>query len=135
MQGNALSIELMNDGEHYNQVASKRMNAYFDDKGNLRVNEAIGNVQLVYFPIDDKDSTIISMVYNETDTMRMYVSEKRKLQRIWMRASEGVVYPITQIPPSRDRLPGFGWYDYVRPLNKDDIFVWRGKRREEGGRR
>ena len=44
-----------------------------------------------------------------------------------MRASEGVVYPITQIPPSRDRLPGFGWYDYVRPLNKDDIFEWRGK--------
>lgn len=135
VEGNALSIELMFDDEHYNQVASKRMNAYFDEKGQLRLNEAIGNVQMVYYPVDDNDSSIIAMIYNETDTMRMYLSEKRKLKKIWMHASEGVVYPLTQVPPKRDRLPGFGWYDYVRPLNKDDIFIWRGKRREtmEGG--
>ena len=26
------------------------------------------------------------------------------------------------------RLPEFAWFDYVRPLDKDDIFNWRGKK-------
>lgn len=35
---------------------------------------------------------------------------------------------MTQIPPDKKFLPGFAWFDYVRPLNKDDIFNWRGKK-------
>ncbi len=35
------------------------------------------------------------------------------------------MYPMDQIPPDKLRLPTFAWFDYVRPLNKDDIFNWR----------
>jgi hypothetical protein len=35
---------------------------------------------------------------------------------------------MTQIPPAKRYLPGFAWFDYVRPLSKEDIFVWRGKK-------
>ena len=38
------------------------------------------------------------------------------------------MYPMDQIPSDKLRLPTFAWFDYVRPLNKDDIFNWRGKR-------
>ena len=38
------------------------------------------------------------------------------------------IYPMTQIPPAKRHLPGFAWFDYVRPLNKDDIFNWRPKK-------
>ena len=37
-------------------------------------------------------------------------------------------YPIVMIPPNRLYLSNFAWFDYIRPLNKDDIFVWRPKK-------
>lgn len=125
--GNAMSLEIVYDGVHYNQIASKSMHSFFDDKGNLRRNMAEGNVMVVYYPYDDKDSTLIGLNYTETDTMRMFISEQRKLEKIWMPKAEGVLYPMSQIPPGQERLPKFAWYDDLRPLNKDDIFVWRGK--------
>jgi hypothetical protein len=41
------------------------------------------------------------------------------------------MYPMTQIPPDRRFLSNFAWFDYIRPLNKEDIFVWRGKKKDQ----
>ena len=95
--------------------------------GDIYETQAVDNVLVNYFPIDESDSTYIGMVAMETSLMRMFL-ENRKLKRIWTPKSEGVVYPVTQIPPSKRYLSGFAWFDYVRPLSKEDIFVWRGKR-------
>jgi len=122
----ALSAELMYDGKNYNQIASREMFAYFD-KGELTGTEARGNVMVVFFPVDDKDSTLMGLVYLETDTLRMYMKD-RQLQRIWAPKNNGTMYPMTQIPPSRYKLPSFAWFDYIRPVDKDDIFNWRGKK-------
>ena len=40
----------------------------------------------------------------------------------------GVMYPLFLIPPGELYLENFAWFDYVRPLDKDDIFNWRGKK-------
>lgn len=124
--GQALSVELLPDSTHYNQIASRDMHAYFHN-GRLRVAESVGNVQAVFYPTDDKDSSLIGLNYTETDTLRMYMSSERKLERIWMPKAMGTLYPMTQIPPSRTKLPGFAWFDDIRPKSKYDIFVWRGK--------
>ena len=60
--------------------------------------------------------------------MRMYLQD-RKLQKIWMPSAECTLYPITQIPPGKMKLRNFAWFDYVRPVNPEDIFNWRGKAR------
>ena len=135
VMANALSIEQMKDHEHpgkvyYNQVASRLMNAYFDE-GKIRMSEAVGNVQTVYYPIDDSDSTLIGMINLETDTMRMFLTPERKLQKIWTSKSDGVLYPMTQIPASKDFLPNFGWYDYIRPVDKDDIYYVEEKHKKK----
>ena len=126
--GQAMSIERM-DSAHYNQLAAKEMQVYFTE-GKARETWAIGNVQAVYYPIDDADTTIIGLNFLETDTMKMYMSPERKLEKIWASKSTGTMYPITQIPPDKLRLPAFAWFDYIRPKNKDDIFYWRGKGKE-----
>ena len=97
------------------------MNAYFNE-GKLRQSEAVGSVQTVYYPVDDKDSTLIGLCYLETDTLRMFLTPERQLEKIWACKSEGVLYPMTQIPPQKNKLPNFGWYDAIRPQNKDDIY-------------
>ena len=35
---------------------------------------------------------------------------------------------MTQVPPEKYFLPNYAWFDYIRPLNKDDIFEWRPKK-------
>ncbi|KXB38320.1 hypothetical protein HMPREF1870_02287 [Bacteroidales bacterium KA00344] len=124
--GQALSVEMLPDSTHYNQISSRNMYAYFVD-GNIRRSDAVRNVQAIYYPIDDKDSTLIGLNYTETDTMRMYMSPERRLERIWMPKAEGTLYPMTQIPPTRFKLENFAWFDYIRPVDKDDVFNWRGK--------
>ena len=122
----ALTAELMPDKEHYQQLSSKEMFAYFT-KGQITQTEAIGNVRSIYYPVDDKDSTLMGLVYIETDTMKMFMRD-RQLQKIWTSKTDGTWYPMTQIPPERYRLDGFTWFDYIRPINKDDIYEWRGKK-------
>ena len=126
--GQAMSIERM-DSAHYNQLASKEMQVYFQE-GKARETWAIGNVQAVYYPIDDADTTIIGLNFLETDTMKMYLSPERKLEKIWASKSTGTMYPITQIPSDKLRLPAFAWFENIRPKNKNDIFEWRGKGKE-----
>lgn len=122
----ALTAELMPDKDHYQQLSSKEMFAYFT-KGQITQTEAIGNVRSIYYPVDDKDSTLMGLVYIETDTMKMFMRD-RQLQKIWTSKTDGTWYPMTQIPPERYRLDGFTWFDYIRPINKDDIYEWRGKK-------
>ena len=125
--GQALSVEKVDDKNHYNQVSSTRMNAYFND-GAMRRADAIGSVKTVFYNTDNKDSVLTELNYLETDTMRMYMSPTRQLEKIWASKSVGTMYPITQVPPDKYRLPEFAWFDYVRPTDKDDVFNWRGKK-------
>lgn len=124
--GQALSIELMSDSTHYNQLSSRDIFAYFTD-GNVRRTDAVSSVRAIFYPTDSGDSTLIGLNYVETDTLRMFISPERKLQRIWMPKAEGTLYPMTQIPPGKEKLDVFTWFDYVRPLDKDDVFNWRPK--------
>ena len=124
--GQALSVEKCDEKNHYNQISSKRMDAFFTD-GALRRAEAIGTVKSLYYNADSKDSTLTELNYMETDTLRMYMSPTRELEKIWASKATGTMYPITQIPPEKYQLPEFAWFDYVRPKDKDDVFNWRGK--------
>lgn len=124
--GQALSIEQMPDSVHYNQITSSEMKSYFE-KGEMKMTEAIGNVQTVYYMTNDKDSSLVGLNYLETDTMRMYLGAARKLDKIWTNKFTSTMYPITQVPPAKYKLPNFAWFEDLRPTDKNDIFVWRGK--------
>lgn len=124
--GLALSIEQMPDSVHYNQITSSEMKSYFE-KGEMKMTEAIGNVQTVYYMTNDKDSSLVGLNYLETDTMRMYLGAARKLDKIWTNKFTSTMYPITQVPPAKYKLPNFAWFEDLRPTDKNDIFVWRGK--------
>ena len=122
----AFSIEKLPEDRLFNQVSSKEMFAYFQN-GEMHEGRAKDNVLVVYYPEEESDSSYIGQVYLETSELRMFM-ENRKLQRIWTPKSDGNMYPMSQIPPTKRFLDGFNWFDYVRPLSKDDIFDWRPKK-------
>ena len=124
----ALSVEHI-DSTLYNQVTGKEMKAYFRNKEMYKA-EVIGSVRVVYYPMDS-DSLLIGMNVSETSNLDLYLSNQ-KLEKMVMRPqSNGTLYPMTQIPAGKDKLDNFVWFDYIRPLDKDDIFNWRGKKVED----
>lgn len=123
--GNAFSIEQLRDNVNYNQVSSKDMFAFFEN-GHIRQAQAKDNVLIIYFPEDEADSTLIGLNYTETSELHIFM-EDGKMKKIWMPKAEGTLYPMSQIPPDKKKLPGYAWYDDIRPLSKEDIFIWRPK--------
>ena len=124
IENQALSVEQI-DSVNYNQVTGKEMKAFFRG-GEMKQVDVIGTVRLVYYPME-KDSTLIGMNISETSQLNMFL-ENRKLKKMIMSPkSNGTLYPMSQIPPAKMKLDNFAWFDYVRPLSKEDIFVWRGK--------
>ena len=51
----------------------------------------------------------------------------KKVVKVWMPAATGTMFPPLKIPENKRYLPAFAWFDYLRPKDKDDIFIWRGK--------
>ena len=126
--GQALSVEQV-DSALYNQVAGKEIKSYFYG-GEMKKTEVVGSVRVVYYPMDS-DSTLIGMNVSETSKLEIYL-ENRKIERMVMSPkSNGTLYPMSQIPSGKDRLENFVWFDYIRPLDKHDIFNWRAKRVED----
>lgn len=119
----ALTVERL-DSASYNQVASKEMFVYFVD-GEMEHTESKGNVYANYFLIEDNGNRI-GMNNSETTELNVYL-EKRKVKRIWMAGSTGTIYPAISVPEDKRYLSGFGWFDYIRPKTKEDIFEWRSK--------
>lgn len=122
----AVAAEMTKDSTKFNQVSSRDIFAFFE-KGDLVRTDAVDNVISVFYPQDDKDSSAMMMNYIETDTMRIFM-ENRQLVKIWAPKPEGTAYPLIQIPRGKDIVPGFVWYSYLRPKDKEDIFIWREKR-------
>ena len=126
----ALSVEQVPvDTTLFNQVSGKEIKAYFED-GLMEKVEVIGSVRIVYYPMDS-DSLLIGMNVSETSQLDIYL-ENQQLERMVMSPkSNGTLYPMSQIPLEKSYLENFVWFDYIRPLNKKDIFIWRGKKVED----
>jgi hypothetical protein len=120
----ALTVEQI-DSTHYNQVTGKEIKSYFKNKELDKV-DVISNVLLVYYPLD-KDSTMMFMNTSETSLLNLYMKDKKMYKMVMSPKTTGTLYPMAQLPEDKMKLKNFAWFDYIRPRNRDDILVWRGK--------
>jgi lipopolysaccharide export system protein LptA len=119
----ALMVEKL-DSLHFNQITGKEMR-YFFENGKLKENRVNNNVQAIYYAFDS-DSIMVGMNYTETSVARMFMGDK-KLSKIWTKEATGTFYPLAFVSKEKSFLPNYGWFDYIRPADKDDIFEWRSK--------
>lgn len=113
------------DSVNYNQIKGKEMKFYFNE-GKLREMQVIGNVGIVFYPIDS-DSTYLGMNTTTAGTAIAYVENGQLEKVVVPKDSKGIFFPMSQRPAEKRFLDSFAWFDYVRPVGKDDIFNWRGK--------
>lgn len=129
VENQALIVEKVGP-EHYNQISGREVKAYFVN-GNIDKSDVIGNVMVVYYYSEAGDSIAFGMNTTECSYLTAFMKE-RQVEKLFIREqSNGVFYPITQIPPGKDRLSNFAWLNKLRPLSKYDIMVWRGKEEDQ----
>ena len=115
----ALVVE-MKDSTNYNQISGREMKAYFENQEMKKV-EVIANLLLIFY-VEEQDSTMIGLNYGEGSLLHLFLNEGKMEKAVMIGQSNGTLYPMDQIPPDKLRLPTFAWFDYIRPLNKDDLF-------------
>lgn len=118
------------DTNQFNQICGREVKAYFED-GNIDHTEVSGNVMVVYYYIEEGDSIAFGMNTTECSNLTAYMKERLVDKLHIKEQSNGVFYPINQIPPGEDLLPNFVWLNKLRPLSKEDIMIWRGKSEEQ----
>ena len=126
--GQALYVQ-RNDSVHFNQIAGREMKAYFK-AGEIDYADVNGNVQAVFYPLDS-DSAMIGMNTTEGSSLRVHFKMRTVDKIVMIGTSNGVMYPMEKIEEKKMFLPNFNWFDRIRPIDRDDVFYWRGKRVEE----
>ncbi len=122
------------DSTYFNQVAGKKMIAYFRDNEIYR-NDVDGNVQTIYFQREDEQTTLVTeMIYIESASASFYIEDKQLVGMTYRNDVPFTMYPINMVPESQPlKLPNFKWVPSLRPT-MEGVFdrVIRPSRREEG---
>ena len=129
VENQALIVERV-DTNQFNQISGREVKAYFVG-GNIERTDVEGNVRVVYYYTEEGDSIAFGMNTTECTYLTAYM-KNRQVDKLYIREqSNGVFYPILQIPSGKDRLSNFAWLNKLRPLSKEDILIWRGKDEEQ----
>ena len=125
------------DSTYFNQVAGKKMIAYFRDNEIYR-NDVDGNVQTIYFQREDEKTTLVTeMIYLESASASFYIENKELVGMTYRNDVPFTMYPINQVPESQPlKLPNFKWVPALRP-ELDEVFTRtiRPSRREDSEQR
>lgn len=129
VENQALIVEQV-DTNQFNQISGREVKAYFMD-GKINKSDIEGNVMVVYYYTEEGGSSAIGMNTTECSHLTAFMTLGLVDKLYIKEQSNGVFYPITQIPPGKDRLSNFAWLSKLRPLSKEDIMIWRGKSEEQ----
>ena len=120
------------DTAYYHQMKGEIINAYFTKETQLKKIDVFGNSETIYFPTEETDNDTIKgdvIGVNITKSKHLTIFfEQKKLNKITMYDNpEGVLNPLNKVKKDKMKLKGFRNLYYLRPLSKQDIFIWKEK--------
>lgn len=115
----AFAIQFV-DSTYYNQLKGNDLKAFFEGKA-VRQIYVSGNAESIYYPLED-DGAMIGL--NETKSAYITIwLEENKIEKLKLEPEvQGTMTPIPDLTPEKKTLKDFYWFDYLRPLDKDDIY-------------
>lgn len=109
------------DEEFYNQLTGKEMFATFVD-GELRHLDVSGNVQAIMLP-QENDSTYNKIANLESSYMAAdFRDQTLQRMKLWPETS-GTMTPLYLAKKQLYYLPQFRWFEPLRPLKPEDVFI------------
>ncbi len=110
------------DSIYYNQMSGKELTAFITD-GDLSRVEVSGNAETIYYPVDDKDSTIVGINKTQSSYVNIYFQENQVQRIVLTTTSTATMYPLDELSGDDLFLHGFFWIEEHRPKKKEDIFL------------
>ena len=122
----AFSIE-QKDSIHFNQLKSRSLKIFFEGKKAKRV-LAEGSVETIVYP-EEKDGSL-SFILNwlQSSYLEIFLNDGAFEKLVVWPKPVGKTTPFHLVKTEQLRLRDFYWYDYLRPVDKDDIFRKSEKR-------
>ncbi len=108
------------DSLKFNQLKGRTITAYLNGK-ELKHVLVEGNAESIFYP-QEKDGSFVG--HNQTESGFLSIDfEKKKVKKLklWPEP-KATMTPLPQLKPEKLRLKDVVWLDYLRPLNKNDIF-------------
>ena len=121
----SFSIE-QTDSIRFNQLKGRTMRVFFENK-DVRHVLVEGDANSIFYPKEDnkdpeRDGEIIGLNRLESSYFEIFFKDKKfEKLRAWPKPVAKMT-PLEMVIPDQTKLPDFYWYDYLRPLDKDDIF-------------
>ncbi len=121
------------DSLHFNQIAGKRMTAFFRDN-RIHRNDVNGNVRTIYFVEDGEPAEVTMMATVESGDASFYIEENQVVWIVYRNQIEDRFFPLDQIPETQElRLKGFSWQSDRRPV-REEVFDRRIRPSERAAR-
>lgn len=109
------------EGEHFNQIAGKEMIALFENS-ELKHIDINGNVEIIMYP-EEADSTVNKIVNAESSFLSAdFKGRTTEKVKMWPETT-GTATPLFMAKRSLYFLAKFQWFEEMRPLFPDDVFV------------
>ncbi len=116
-------IIAQSDSVRYNQILGKDMKCYIKDNELYKV-DVFENSKVTYFARDD-DELLIGVNKISCTNMNIYLND-RTIKKIWFYTEpKAVMYPPLSRSPESYKYPGFKWLSEFRPLNRNEVFIWK----------
>lgn len=116
----AFSIE-EKDSIHFNQLKSRSLKVFFDNKKVKRV-LAEGNVETISYPEERNGELSRLLNWLETSYLEIFLTDGKFSKLVGWPKPIAKMTPFDLVKPDQLRLKDFYWFDYLRPLDKKDIF-------------
>lgn len=121
IKGSAMAIQNP-DSIYFNQVSGKEMIAYMDSS-QLKKVFVKGNAETIYYPQDEKDSTLIGMNKSKSSSVNMFF-QKKKIKRVLLTTvSNGTFSPLSKVAEKDAKLKNYFWLQDERPTKVSDVFI------------
>lgn len=115
-------LESVIDSSYFNQLKGKNLTAWFYD-GEIYKMYVDGNAESVYYPVDEKDGSFIGLFKSESSYINFDIKNRKPARIVWYPEPDCDILPIPDLTPQDKFLKDFINYDYLRPKNKEGIFL------------
>ncbi len=108
------------DSTYFNQMKGRDLVAYFEG-GEITKVDVSGNAETIYYPLDN--GAFVGRNKTESSFFSITIRNRKPIKIVTWPASNGTILPLPDLTPESKFLKDFYNYDYLRPIDKNDIFV------------
>lgn len=117
---NAFAINRVDTTKYFNQLKGNKLNAWFNEDGELVKMKTKGNAENIYFALDE-NKNFIGMNYSAAQTIQVNFENNEVSKVIFINQLAGKMSPMGQTPKEEQSIKGFKWLEDQRPKSKYDL--------------